>query len=99
MKDNKTSNLDFGKRLAKSPTRDNWSKVPAFLKREGAKYYEVAYSKGGIKNSDDLAKSSVRVWNSRREFICEFRLFVKDKRNFEGALHFFDGLIQKPRKL
>jgi hypothetical protein len=99
MKENKSSNMDFGKMLAKSPTRDNWSKVPTFLKMEGAKYYEVMYSKGGIKDSNDLAKSSVRVWNSRNRLICEFPLFVKDKGNFEGALHFFKDLVQKPRKI
>ncbi len=97
---NKTigSGVDFAERLTKNPIKANWSEMLAFLKRKRAKYYEVRYSKGGIKDSDDLAKSSVRVWDTASRLIGEFPLFIKEKGNFEGSLYFFKELVQKPRK-
>lgn len=87
----------LSKRLRDSPTRKNWDEVERALRSSGAKYYEVVYSKGGIKRPDDLRRSSIKVYDSRSKEIAEFPMFIREKGRFEGSLYVFRSLVQKRR--
>ncbi len=94
---NRNALSDIEKILHENPSKKNWERVQSALKQSGAKYYEVVYAVGGIKREDDLRKSIVRIFDSKRKLLGELPVFSSEKKDFDGALYYLRKLVQRPR--
>ncbi len=81
-----------------NPVEENWKKVVVALKRNSARYYSVDYPHGGIKESKDLTKFFVEVYDDKVDRIVKLPLFRKEGRQLIGSLEFLKWLKQKPLK-
>ena len=82
---------DASDALWKSPSKVNWEKFSKLLKGR-AVYYRVIFEHGKIKKNEDITKSFVEIWDSKRNVVCKVPLFLKDGRNIVGATIYLKGL-------
>ncbi len=71
--------------LWKEPSRANWKKFDAVLKKSGIKYYSVKFEDGKLNKKSDLLRSYVELFDSKEKFVAKVPVFEREGKKIEGA--------------
>ncbi len=83
---------DVSDKLWENPEEKNWKLLSNSLKKAGITYYKTVYGKGKLKNTQDLKKSYVELYDKKVKFITKVPLFMKNGKELRGATIYLKGL-------
>ena len=89
MKDNLQTISD---RLWDNPEEKNWKSLASSLKASGIVYYRPVYGKGKLKNTQDLKKSYIELYDKKAKLVTKVPLFMKNGKELRGATIYLKGL-------
>jgi hypothetical protein len=72
-------------------TAENWNRLREKLGGSNIRYYHVVFEHG-LRKADDMNKSYVGLYDSKRKLVAKVPVAVKDGKRFEGALIYLKGL-------
>ncbi|MEM3781610.1 MAG: hypothetical protein QXT43_01440 [Candidatus Micrarchaeaceae archaeon] len=88
--------LEAAVALNKEQSESNWKAFCNALSKSRAKFYRITYSKGALKNAEDLRKSFAEIYDSKKRLITKVPIFKKTKSKIEGATIYLKGLDNLP---
>ncbi len=90
MKNNLQSICD---ELWDSPEEKNWKGLASSLKKSGIAYYKPVFGKGKLKNTQDLKKSYVELYDRKAKPVAKIPIFMKKGKEPRGATIYLKGLL------
>ncbi len=69
----------------------NWDRFRKKLGSSSIRYYRVVFEHG-LRKADDMNKSYVELYDSKKKLVSKVPVAVRDGKNFEGALIYLKGL-------
>ena len=89
----KTNIKEIASTLWKAPTDQNWERFSKALKGSGIVYYKAIFAnEGKLSKMQDLAKSSVELYDSKFRPITSVPIFKKEGKRLRGATIYLEGL-------
>ncbi len=83
---------EISDKLWDNPEEKNWKLLSGSLKKAGIAYYKTVYNKGKLKNTQDLKKSYVELYDKKAKPVTKVPLFMKKGKELRGATIYLKGL-------
>ena len=83
---------EISDKLWDNPDEKNGKQLSGSLKKAGIVYYKTVYNKGKLKNTQDLKKSYVELYDKKAAFVTKVPLFMKKGKELRGATIYLKGL-------